>query len=133
MELSVSYRVELDVSVVWFNRFEISTFDFEIKDQKETAADFDNTVWLSTSKDNKFVYLIFIEECTFDVEIVDVKVESCKPCPFIILLGCPNIAFVNCGIQLEAIIVEIYLDEKCDSLLLFVLDSDLLGDCVKVR
>lgn len=70
LKFCVTQWVEFDVSVGWVDSFQLTALDYQIKDQEETAADFEDVLWFASGEDHEV--LVFVEESTLDVEVFDV-------------------------------------------------------------
>lgn len=129
LELSISQWIQLDVLVVWINCGHHTFLNDEVEDEQETAAHLDDLWWLTTREDNQ---LVLVDESALNVEVLDLEVELAvgEPGPLFLRWFQTNIAIVNCRFELELVIFKINNGEKSQSLLLIILDEDLLGDRV---
>lgn len=130
LELSVCQLIEFDVSVVIIETGNSAALiDLHIEDEEETAACLVDSSWLTSRKNDK---LLLEEECTFDMEVLDIKIKFGKPLPLIGRVCRLNVAIVDGRVHLEAIAFKIDLNGKSDGLELLVLQRNLLCDCVQV-
>lgn len=106
--------------------FNIGVIALDLDDQQEGAAFFEGILWFTSGENEQ---LVFVNQSSFDVEVVDINILLTKPLPFsfkIFAWLCDSL--VDGAANLEARLIEVGLNKNGDCLVLLVLNIDLLSD-----
>ena len=126
--LGIAKLVYLDPGVlVGLHTLDLAILDSERNGQKERGADLIDTLWLASTEEDD---VLTSEEGGLDVEVLDVSVLSAEPVPLPFGLVVSTILFGVGHHELEAVLLEVYLDEYGDDLLVVVHNIDVLGNGV---
>ena len=129
--LGIAKLVYLNPGVlVSLHTLDLAILDSERNGQKERGADLVDTLWLASTEEDD---VLTSEEGGLDVEVLDVSVLSAEPVPLPFGLVVATILFGVGHHELEAVLLEVYLDEYGDDLLVVVHNIDVLGNGVLLR